>query len=465
MAEREISERRRRWLVDELTRWQALGIVTDDQMARVLALYGTSEDLAERRGARAMMTLTSLAALLVGLAVLLLIGYNWEAMPAVVKLALIIATLVGTHAGGFLLRYRLGWRRASEVVFFLACLLFGAAIALVAQVLHINSDNYDLFWWWALGTLPFALCLDTRLLHTLVVGLLALYAGFTVLGPAMTGRGWFGFWWLPGNAAYSVPLLALPGMLWAYRKGSAGTLALYVPLPAWWVILQPFAWRLEADPTYFIGCVGGLFLILAECHPEESPMAIPYRVCGAALVGGVLVPLSYYSYHSHIDPTGSPVGMLIEMTAAVIVSVLAVAATGELDRRAATLAQGRPVSLGQVVFAENPRRWLPMGFTLFLTFLAFYQIYVGEPLLPTVLANAAMIVLALWLIQLGLRENRGRPFTAGVLYFLLWAVLRYIDLFGDFGGMLGAAAMFFLCGATLFGLATHWRRRKAVRHA
>ena len=55
--------------------------------------------------------------------------------------------------------------------------------------------------------------------------------------------------WLFGGGAgvahggYSLPLLAAPGFAWAYRKRSAGALALYVPLIAWWVILQPFAWR------------------------------------------------------------------------------------------------------------------------------------------------------------------------------------------------------------------------------
>jgi uncharacterized membrane protein len=465
MTGREISERQRQWLVGELTWWQARGILTEAQAAEVLELYGTSEERAERRGARALLTLTSLAALLVGLAVLLLIGYNWEVMPAGVKLALVVAALVGTHAGGFFLRERLGWRTASEVVFFLACLFFGCAIALVAQILHINSDSPDIFWWWALGTLPFAVCLDTTLLHTLFVGLLALYAGFAVLGMATTGRGLFGFIWLPANAAYSVPLLALPGMLWAYRKGSATTLALYVPLLAWWVILQPFAWRFEANPIYFIGCVGGLFLILAECHPEESQMAIPYRFYGALLMGGVLVPLSYYSFHRDIHPAGFTAGVLVEMVSALVVSVLVVAAAGEIDRRAATVEPGQAVSLARVLLTENRRRWLPMGFTLFLAFLAFYQIFVDEPLIPTVLANAAMVALALWLVHIGLREDRGLPFSAGVLYFLLWVVLRYIDLFGDFGGMLGASAMFFLCGATLFGLATYWRKRRVVRHA
>ena len=76
-----------------------------------------------------------------------------------------------------------------------------------------------------------------------------------------------------------------------------------------------------------------------------------------------------------------------------------------------------------------------------------------------------MLGLAIWLIRIGLREDRGRPFAAGVMYFLFWSILRYIDLFGDFGGILGAALMFFLCGAALFGVALFWRRRKEKPHA
>ena len=67
MANREISDRQRNWLIGELTGWHALGLVSSDQVASILDLYGTPEEAAERRGARALFTLTSLAALLVGL--------------------------------------------------------------------------------------------------------------------------------------------------------------------------------------------------------------------------------------------------------------------------------------------------------------------------------------------------------------------------------------------------------------
>ena len=81
---------------------------------------------------------------------------------------------------------------------------------------------------------------------------------------------------------------------------------------------------------------------------------------------------------------------------------------------------------------------------------------------PTIAANAAMVAIAFWLIRLGLTEDRGRPFGAGVAYLLLWSVLRYVDLFGAYGGMLGASLMFFLCGGALMGVALYWRKRKAV---
>ena len=63
-----------------------------------------------------------------------------------------------------------------------------------------------------------------------------------------------------------------------------------------------------------------------------------------------------------------------------------------------------------------------------------------------------------------MRAEYGASEEEFVILFVGWAVMRYIDLFGDFGGLLGASLMFFLCGAALFGLVMYWRRRKEVRN-
>ena len=110
------------------------------------------------------------------------------------------------------------------------------------------------------------------------------------------------------------------------------------------------------------------------------------------------------------------------------------------------------------------RQWLPVGLLSLMMFLFVWWLLDSGPLLPTILANVAMIVLGFWLIGTGLREDSGRTFAAGVVYLLVWAVMRYIDLFGDFGGMLGAAGMFLACGVALFAVAWFWRHRKEVQH-
>ena len=138
-------------------------------------------------------------------------------------------------------------------------------------------------------------------------------------------------------------------------------------------------------------------------------------------------------------------------------------------------AQDRIARIPDQMIEVVRRQWLPVGMVLLMAVLPLVNAIFGEAggagaasvlaTLPvTVLANVAMIVLALWLMRIGLQEDRGRPFAAGVVYFLLWSVLRYVDLFADFGGMLGASLMFFICGAGLFGVAIYWRKRKEFRH-
>lgn len=458
---RDITEAERTWLAGELDVWRDRGLVTPEQAQAVLALYGTPEEVHQRRQSKATLALLTLAGFLVGLGVLLLIGYNWEDMPAAAKVIAVVGSVVAAHGVGLTLRFKLGLRTVSEAAFFFGCLLYGAGIWLLAQVFHISAHDPDGFWWWAVGVLPFALALDTLVMHALLVALLATWAGYEVLGFPGAGAWFFGRLPQVPNGAYSLLVLAAPGFGWAYRKGSARALALYVPLIAWWVILQPFAWRLEANPVYYIGAVGGLLLLAAEAHREGSAMAIPYRLYGAALVAGTLIPLSYFQFNKHVGGRASGLQGLYQTLAIVGLAVVVLAEVIVAQRRS----RPDPGPLADDLRALARRQWLPCGVIVALAGLGLWDATDGSPLVPTMVANAGMVVLALWLIQVGLREDRGAPFAAGVIYFLLWAVLRYIDLFGSFGGMLGAALVFFLCGATLFGVAYFWRRRKAVHLA
>jgi hypothetical protein len=447
MSKRAITPKQRAWLLDELSLWRRDAIVSEQQAQRIADLYEGAGELAERGRSKGVFILMSAAATLVGLAALLLIGYNWQHLSREVKLVTVLGVITLTHAAGFSVRYKRKAAALSENLFFLGCLFYGAGIWLVAQVFHINAHYPDGVWWWAIGVLPFALCLETRLMHSLLVALLAVWAGMEVLNFGHLGGWLFGRWDGLPNGAYSLPLLALPGIMWAYRKQSVATLSLYVPLLAFWTVLQVFAWHIAANPIYFVGAVGALLLVVAELHAAGSRFAVPYRYYGSLLVGGVLVPLSFYDLNK------------------------------ELVRHWGGLA-GPPtllwlIGLGAVLLINRtiPRRQtIPLGVAMLMALLPLLaqssHSSEGAALIPTVLVNVAMVAGAFWLIQVGLQEDRGQPFGAGVGYFLLWAVLRYVDLFGDFGGMLGAAMMFLMCAAALFGVARYWQGRKQeVRYA
>jgi uncharacterized membrane protein len=463
MPKRAITAKQRAWLLDELSVWRQNAIVSDQQAQRISDLYEGVGELAERGRSRAVFVLMAAAATLVGLAALLLIGYNWNDLARGSKLLIVLGVVAATHACGFSLRYTRNAAALSETVFFLGCLFYGAGIWLVAQAFHINAHWPDGVWWWAVGVLPFALCLETRLLHALFVALMALWAGQEVLEFGHLGGWLFGRWDFLPNGAYSLPLLALPGLAWAYKKQSVKTVGLYVPLLAWWTILQPFAWDLHSNPIYFVGAIGALMLVVAECHAPGSRFAIPYRYYGSLLVGGVLVPLSFHKFNQYLMPEWQ--GLVVPPAVLAAVGFVIVLLT-----RAGRASRDSSPATGWMSFAG--RQTIPLGISLLMVLLPMIAASGRDPkaaeaaaLLPTVLINVAMVAGAFWLMQIGLREDRGRPFAAGVLYFLLWSVLRYVDLFGDFGGMLGAAMMFFLCGGALFGVAKYWQGRKEVRYA
>lgn len=465
MTKREISERNRQWLAGEMQAWRAAGALVDDQPGRILALYETPGDATLRQHSTAMFALMSVAALLIGLAALLLVGYNWDAMPKPAKLAVVFGVIAATHAAGFWLRYVRQSRRLSEVVFFLGCLFYGCGIWLVAQIFNIQGHYPNALWMWALGTLPFALCLDTLLLHALVVALLATWVGTEILD---FGFVW-GFWRVP-DACYTLPLLALPGLLWAYRKRSPATVGLYVPLLAWWVILQPIAWHSDVNVVYFIGAAGALFLAIAQCHAARSRMAEPYRLYGVLLTAGVLSVLSFAAFISEIQHGTLP-SVATSVGAGSLLAAIGLGAIALAD----WLSRKSVAGMGR-------RQWLPGAVILLMGGLCVWVGFFGTPgspnlyngnlldrwtppvFIPTLATNMALIVFAVWLIRTGLHEDRGRLFAAGVLVFLLWAVFRYIDLFSDVGGMLGASLMFFICGAALFGMAHFWSHRKELVH-
>ena len=409
----------RSWLMEQMDHWRRRGLMSDGQSRSILGLYEERWESHARTQSTAIFVLMSLAAFLVGLAVILLVGFNWESMPSALKLFVLIGGVAGIHGLGVWLRFSKGWNRTSEVAFFFGCILYGASIWLISQIFNLDSHYPDGFWWWAWGILPFALFLDTALIHVLLVGVLSIWVGTEILdAPGF----FFGRTRLPPPGAYTLPLFVGLPLWWAYRRNAVMAVWVYVPLVVFWASLQPIGWHFVDQVVFFLGALGSLLLLAAEMHPESSRFAVPYRLFGLLMLFGVLTPLTFWGFNRH--------GFFGDMQDAIFTFIPSIGMSflGMIAVGIAVLVGRRRTSELEISAAKATivRLWLPAGLTLAFAAVSYLHLFTagvgagfgGGPetaarwmytILVTLAANAFFVAAAFWTMWLGLREERGPP--------------------------------------------------------
>ena len=193
-----------RWLWQESKGWVAKGLISEDQAERIRRLYP------KPKAALPWGTIifSGIGAAIAGLGIILLLAYNWHAIPRGGKLAIIFAGLAGLHTGGIWLFQRGDrWRQVGDAVCLLGSMLFGAGIWLVAQIYNIQEHYPDGFLIWGMGALALAWAMPSLAQALLAVAVLCIWGGC---------EGW-GF----STAVHWSPLLILAGVgLLAWRLGS-----------------------------------------------------------------------------------------------------------------------------------------------------------------------------------------------------------------------------------------------------
>jgi len=147
-----------RWLMTEIDRWTADGLLSPDQATRLRQRYSQPEE----GPPWGLLVFASAGAIVIGLGIILLFAYNWDDIPKFGKLALIFGATIGAHAGGIALYRRGDWqRKLGEALSLLGTMFYGAAIWLIAQVYHIDEHYPNGFLLWALGALVLAWVLES----------------------------------------------------------------------------------------------------------------------------------------------------------------------------------------------------------------------------------------------------------------------------------------------------------------
>lgn len=161
-------------LTADLPRWVGLGYVSAAQAELLL------KDATARAGQgwlRLPLIMSMLGAVLVFGGVISLLAANWEFMPAIMKLTLLIGGLGLTFAAAAYARFK-GSAGLGEGLAFLAVLIFGANIMLIGQIYHMPPNPAAGTLVWALGAALAALLWPSQLLGALALILTMLWSWF-----------------------------------------------------------------------------------------------------------------------------------------------------------------------------------------------------------------------------------------------------------------------------------------------
>ncbi|MCL4766894.1 MAG: DUF2157 domain-containing protein [Hyphomicrobiaceae bacterium] len=156
----------------DLARWRERGWISE------AAVQEIGRDLAARgRGIGLPTTLAVLGAVLIGFAAMSFVAANWQEMPRIARLGLLLAALWGCYglAGALLARGLDGFGHAAVLA---GAGLFGAGIMLIAQMYHIDGNPPDAVLAWAAGALLAGALLQSNPALALAMLLVGLWSGW-----------------------------------------------------------------------------------------------------------------------------------------------------------------------------------------------------------------------------------------------------------------------------------------------
>lgn len=139
---------------NQINQWLREGTITQDQAQKMLA--DSAEYRKEQSSNILIVALSTIGSIFLGLGAIIFIASNWEVIPKMVKVLMLVVSTFGTYGAGYYFKYqKQNFPIVGESLIFLGALLFGATVFLIAQIYNINANSHVLVLIWLLGILPF----------------------------------------------------------------------------------------------------------------------------------------------------------------------------------------------------------------------------------------------------------------------------------------------------------------------
>jgi uncharacterized membrane protein len=382
-----------------------------------------------------------LGALMFGIGVLLLIGYNWDRLPVNGKIAIIMSSVALAFAGSAV-TYARQHRMAGEILAFIGVLLYGNAIWLIAQVLHIRGNFPDAFMWWAIGALACAWLVRSRVIGVAAAVLVFVWVG--VAAGQIFDRPGLSF---VAVLAATIPLAYKLNSRWMLGAAAAASMLWACWIPEW---AQPGV--ISVGAAALMGCA---FYSIGAWHRGPDPMGRAWQVTGLVVLMVFFVPLLITDFHDDAHRRAVTWRAIVVMVPSLFLAgslLLRRALDGRGDTgHAASLSSQRDLIV--VVTAVTLTSWL----SLLARGVATDAVWIyGSTLAFSLLA----LGLSFSSIRTALDRDRASDLTFGVLFALVFLLVRWASLIDS---MLWSGVMLLTASGGFFAVARLWQGRDRRR--
>ena len=422
-------------LARESSEWVEQGLISQQQAENICDSYGVDFHQAQN-SSLGYSVLTGLGFLFIGLSLIVLIGANWEEIPRFVRMSGLILLTLATQFYG-IYKWQRGNKPSATGTFLLGNFFYGAAIILIAQIYHLGEHMPDGVYWWALGCLPFALLTRSPVLMEQTLGLALIW----LFLEAEEGYLTTGF--LPFAAA----------SLWILYKGKSCLSLLIITvfsIGLWIEFLLAYFWsdqyQMEWHPELLLVATLLFLLVWLVGHWLALQESVKAKDYGATLIAWclrfTLVSLLIMSFGDLWKELADDNWLNIKpvLLFAVVLLTPAFWLAYKVKRLPFTLATVSVLSTALMILLygnETQIRWLAIA------------------------DNILLIAFGAGLIVRGIKHGYSHYFYLGITAILLTALLRYIDLIGDY---IGGSLLFLTFAGLLLGAAKYWKHHQALNN-
>ncbi|CZE48130.1 DUF2157 domain-containing protein [Campylobacter geochelonis] len=398
-------------LKDELIKWQNSGIVDKNTAQNIAKFYDMNLNA---KGSNLALNLIAYSFL--ALSLIVLIGANWEEIPRFIRVVMLVGLTLSVHIAGFT---KLENYSTSTALFFLGNLCFASSIILIAQIYSIGEYMSDGVLWMAIGSLALSLALLNPILMTQTL----IFAGVWFVVETFLGnfQPFFIVFLLCGVYALckksSLVLLAWT-LAWFYLFGVGYFLTLPEP------IFSSYTANEIIYYTFFsLLVIYGASLVVGKFSKDYASFMVKFTL----FFGSIFLMIATAVNAESLDD-------IYTKSSYVYLVVLAV------------------LTVGAIIYKKFA----------FLLFMAVFAIFITLDLggiYFKVTTSFLLFGLGFFMSKNGLVYGRSWEFRFGVFTLFMLALIRYIDLVGDY---IGASLLFLVFAVVILFLSKKIEERKNV---